>query len=84
VVVCRIHDVVGGRGRAWARQRTRSRAGPNVGRGGEIARRLDPGSGEAEKSHPRAGFFFGRGEEIAPEGPSSRLVLLGVPSEGVR
>jgi hypothetical protein len=61
-----IHGVVGGRSRARARRRTRSRAGLDVGRGGEIAQRLDPGSSEAEKSCSQAGFFFGRGKEIAP------------------
>jgi hypothetical protein len=84
VAICRIRGVVDGRGQARARRRTRSRAGLNIERGREIAQRLDPGSDDAEKSHPWAGFFFGQGKEIAPKGPSSRLVVLGVPSEGVR
>jgi hypothetical protein len=83
VAVYGIHGVVGGRGRARARQRTRSRARLDVGRGEEIAWRLDTGLGEAEKLCPQARFFFRRGEEIAPEGPSARLVVLGIPSEGV-
>jgi hypothetical protein len=56
MVVYGIRGVVGGRGRgqARARRRTSSRAELDVGRGGEIARRLDPGSGEAERLHPKA------------------------------
>jgi hypothetical protein len=46
-----------------------------LGRDGECARRLDPGSGEAERLHPWARSHFGRGEEIVPEGPSARLVV---------
>jgi hypothetical protein len=56
-------DVVGGQGRARARRRIRSRTKLDVGRSGEIARRLDsggcargldPASGEAERLRPKA------------------------------
>jgi hypothetical protein len=40
-------------------------------------------SDEAEKS-PKARHRVGRGGEVAPEGPFALLVVLGVPSEGVR
>jgi hypothetical protein len=40
-----------------------------LGRGGELARGLSLGSGNGE---------------VAPEGSPARLVVLGVPSEGVR
>jgi hypothetical protein len=56
MVVCRIHDVVRGRGRARARRRI----------------------------CPRAELGSGRGGELAPEDSSARLVVLGIPSEGVR
>jgi hypothetical protein len=56
VAACGVHSVVCDRGRARARWRTRSRAGHDVGRGGEVV----------------------------PEGSSAQLIVLGVPSEGVR
>jgi hypothetical protein len=84
VAVCGIRDVVGGRGQAWARRRIRSRTELDVGRGGEIARRLDPGSDKAERLRPWAGSYFGQGREIPLKGPSAWLVVLGVPSEGTR
>jgi hypothetical protein len=55
-----------------------------VGRGGAITRRLDPGLGEAERLCPWAESCFRRRREIAPEGQSARLVVLGVPLEGGR
>jgi hypothetical protein len=54
VAVYGIRDVVGGWGRARARRRTRLTAELNIGRGGEIAQRLDLGSGEAERFRPKA------------------------------
>jgi hypothetical protein len=54
VAVYEIRGVVGGQGQARARQRTRSRAELDVGWGREIARRLAPGSGEAERLRPKA------------------------------
>jgi hypothetical protein len=63
-------------------RRIRPRAELDIGRGGEISRSLDLGSGAVERSCPRAESCFERGREIAPEGQSARLVVLGVPSEG--
>jgi hypothetical protein len=57
VAVCGIHDVVGGQSRARARRRIWLRTELDVGRGGEIARRLDLGSGEAERLRPKASLL---------------------------
>jgi hypothetical protein len=64
-----------------------------LGRGGEIARKLGPESGKAEiapvgwtllrarrRLRPWAGLCFGRGGDFAPEGRSPLLVVLDVPT----
>jgi hypothetical protein len=54
-----------------------------LGRGREPARGLSLMSGEVEKLPE--GWTRGRqGRDVAPEAPSARLVVLGIPSEGVR
>ena len=42
-----------------------------------------PSSGEAENL-PEGCAWVGRGREVAPEDSSAQLVVLGIPSEGVR